>query len=173
MVLINNLFDAIKYWRSKKGGKVYAGDELINSIKRPFYKILAEDIIPGIREKIKNARRNKTYHIRNAPGSRRACWCSTLGSFSVNIEYDYYFESNWTKHSINFHFFGYDRWDFEKMEANWYEIDKHLHNLYEEFCQSLAAGDGKPYDIYYDFNLQYDFDENPFWDNLANALKGD
>jgi hypothetical protein len=53
--------------------------------------------------------------------------------FSINIEYDYSFDKNTTK--LVFHFFGYDRWDFEKMEAKWYEIKKHLYNLMKKYVQ--------------------------------------
>ena len=59
------------------------------------------------------------------------------------------------------------------MEAKWYEIKKHLHNLYEEICASQFAGEGKPFDIYYDFYWTIDFKENGFWDNVRMALKND
>ena len=59
------------------------------------------------------------------------------------------------------------------MEAKWYEIKKHLHNLYEEICASQFAGKGTPFDIYYDYYEEFDFNENGFWDNFMNALKGE
>lgn len=91
--------------------------------------------------------------------------------FSINIEYDYSFDKNTTK--LVFHFFGYDRWDFEKMEAKWYEIKKHLYNLYEEICASKFAGDRTPFNIYYNFHWSIDFNENGFWDSFMNGLKGE
>lgn len=71
MTYINTLSYAIDYWRSKKGGNTYAGDDLIRQIKRAIFKIIEEDLIPGIRLKIKNARKNRKYHIKSAKGSRR------------------------------------------------------------------------------------------------------
>ena len=76
-------------------------------IMAQFYRI--------VKDKIKDARRNGTYHIKNEPGSRRASWCPTLGCYSVNIKYNYYFADNPERKNrdINSHFWGYDTWDFE------------------------------------------------------------
>ena len=53
MVYIDSLDDAINYWRSNKGGKTYAGDNVIKQIKRAIFDTILQDIIPGIRLKIK------------------------------------------------------------------------------------------------------------------------
>ena len=159
MTTIGSLKDAIDYWRSKKGGKVKANEKLINEMKYYMYGtpdepgVLVSDVLVGIKKKIKEAKKNKTYHIKSAPGSYRGSWCLTLGSFAFNIEYDYDFsdEPDRKKHKIEFHFWGYDTWDFEKKKVKWYNLPGHLHNLVEETIPSLIAGDGKPFDITYDF----------------------
>ena len=147
---IGGLSDAIAHWKSKKGGTVLADDILIEEIKSSLSEVFEklENIVVG---KIENAKENETYHIESAPGSRRAGWCLTLGWFSVNIEYDYDFEPNQKTHYIKFHFWGYDTWDFEFKKCEWYDVPTHLHNIFEEFFPSLYAGDGKPFDIEYDF----------------------
>ena len=158
MTTIGGLNDAIKYWRSKKGGTVRANNQLIEEIK---YSMLGDQehpgvlngVLRGVMKKIKQAKKDKTYHVKSAPGSYRGCWCLTLGSFAFNIEYDYDFSSEpeRKKHKINFHFWGKDTWDFETQKAKWYDVPTHLHNIFEEKIPSLVAGEGKPFDITYDF----------------------
>ena len=155
---IGGLIDAINYWRSKKGGTVRANNDLINEMKSHMYGTPSDpgvliEVLKGVKDKIKQAKKNKTYHIKSAPGSYRGCWCPTLGSFSFNIEYDYDFsdEPERKDHTINFHFWGYDTWDFEPKKVEWYDLPGHLSNLVEEKIPSLIAGDGKPFDITYDF----------------------
>ena len=153
MTEIGGLRDAINYWRTKKGGTVKANNKLIEEIKKSMTKSLNKDIIPGVINKIKQSKKDKTYHVKNAPGSRRGYWCLTLGSFSINIEYDYDFKSEpgRKKHEIKFHFYGYDTWDFECKKVAWYNIPGHLNNLVEEIIPNKIAGDGTPFNVTYDF----------------------
>ena len=76
-------------------------------------------VLRGVMKKIKQAKKDKTYHVKNAPNSYRGSWCLTLGSFAFNIEYDYDFSSEpeRKKHKINFHLWGSDLWDFERQKA--------------------------------------------------------
>ena len=76
-----------------------------------------------------------------------------MGSFSINIEYDYDFswDPERTAHYINFHFYGYDTWEFDCKKVAWYNIPGHFHNLFEEIIPEMIAGDGTPFDITYDF----------------------
>ena len=110
-------------------------------------------VLRGVMKKIKQAKKDKTYHVKNAPNSYRGSWCLTLGSFAFNIEYDYDFSSEpeRKKHKINFHLWGSDLWDFERQKAKQYDVPTHLYNLFEEYIPSLVAGDGKPFTVTYDF----------------------
>ena len=159
MVIVNNLNDLIKYWRSGNGGEVYVGNQLINEMKRHLLDIFKNDIIPIIRNKIKQSRNNRTYHIRSEYGSRRGCWCTSLGSFSVNIEYDYSFNPQTTYHNIEFHLHGYDDWDFEYKKGH--DLKTILHNIFEEYVPSKIAGKGKVFQVKYDFHWNLDFNEKP------------
>jgi hypothetical protein len=169
MVIINCLSEAKEYWKSNRGGTVQAGDRLIMEMKMALNPIFDDDIIEIVRKKIKEARRDGTYHIRSASGSRRGCWCLTLGSFSVNIEYDYSFSPETKHHFVEFHLFGYDTWDFEFKKCQWYDIPSHIHNFCEEFLpRNIWAGEGTPFDIEYDFYWTHDFNENPsFFETFA------
>ena len=111
MTEIGGLNDAINYWRSKKGGTVKANSNLISEMKSymlgtPQDPGVLIDVLNGVKNKIKQAKKDKSYHIKSAPGSYRGCWCPTLGSFAFNIEYDYDFsdEPERKDHSIDFHF---------------------------------------------------------------------
>ena len=167
MTTIGGLGDAINYWRSKKGGTVKANNKLIQEMKSFMYGtpehpgVLLGDVLNGVKKKIKQAKKDKTYHIKSAPGSYRGCWCPTLGSFAFNIQYDYDFsdEPERKHHKINFHFWGYDTWDFEPKKVQWYDIPGHLNNLIEEKIPNMVAGDGKPFDISYDFYWTLDSNE--------------
>ena len=158
MTTIGGLNDAIAYWRSKKGGTVKANNTLIAEIKaalmgaRECPGVLFE-VLNGIKKKIKQAKQDKTYHIKSDPNSYRGSWCLTLGSFAINIEYDYDFsdEPERKDHKINFHFWGRDTWDFEPKKKKWYDVPGHIENLIEEKIPNMIAGDGKPFDITYDF----------------------
>ena len=153
MTEIGGLLDAMKYWKTKKGGTVKANAKLINEIKSGLSNAF-QDLQNIIKNKIKDAAKDGTNHIKSEPGSRRAGWCPTLGSFSANLEYDYSFDPNDKNNGfdIPIHFWGYDTWDFEFKKAQWYDIPTHLHNIFEEFGPSLVAGEGKPFDITYDFH---------------------
>ena len=158
MTTIGNIFNAIDYWRSKKGGTVKANDQLINEIKVYMWGEhecpgVMQKVLNGVMKKIKQAKNDGTYHVCNEPGSYRGCWCPTLGSFAFNIEYDYDFscEPERKKHRINFHLWGRDTWDFETTKCEWYDIPIHLRNIFEEQIPSLIAGDGEPFDITYNF----------------------
>ena len=161
MTTISNLSEATKYWRSKKGGTVKASAQLINEIKASMIGDQEnpgemQEVLRGVMKKIKQAKKDKTYHVRNEPGSYRGCWCLTLGSFAINIEYDYDFSSEpeRKKHKIDFHLWGKDTWDFETKKCQWYDIPTHLRNIFEEIIPSFVAGDGKPFDITYDFHWE-------------------
>ena len=158
MTTIGGLKEAIAYWRSKKGGTVKASNKLIEEMKaamlgdRENPGVLVE-VLNGINKKIKQAKKDKTYHIKNEPGSYRGSWCLTLGSFQIFIAYDYDFsvEPERKDHKINFHFWGKDTWDFEPKKKQWYDVLGHIDNLIEEKIPSMVAGDGKPFVITYDF----------------------
>ena len=150
MQTIGGLSDAVKYWRSNNGGTVAANEKLIKEIKGSLSKVFNE-LEKIVKKKIADAEKNKTYHIQSEPGSRRAGWCLTLGSFSVDIEYDYKFAPKQTNHNITYHFSGYDTWDFELKKSQWYDIPTHLRNLFEEIIPNMIAGKGTPFDVTYDF----------------------
>ena len=158
MTEINGLTDAINYWRSKKGGTVKAGGKLIEEMKNnmigtPHEPGPLREVLNGVKKKIKQAKNDKTYHVKSSPGSYRGGWCPTLGCFAFNIEYDYDFsnEPERKNHQIKFHFWGSDTWDFEPKKVKKYDIFGHINNLIEEKIPSMIAGDGKPFDITYDF----------------------
>ncbi len=149
---IGGLSDALKHWRSKKGGTVRANATLIKEIKGGLSDAF-KDLQNIIKNKMKDAAKNGTNHINSAPGSRRAGWCLTLGSFSANLEYDYSFDPNDKNkgYDIPIHFWGYDTWDFEFKKSQWYDLPTHLHNFFEELIPGYVAGEGKPFDVTYDF----------------------
>ena len=142
---ISDIFDAIDHYRGKSGQTVYADSTLIGEIKSAGgYKDIIKDLEGSIKDKITDAKIKNGTEIKAADGSYRSSWCLTLGSHSLNI--DYSFVPHYGNNSVRIHFWGSDRWDFENNDS--YNF---IENLIEERIPSLIAGDGKPFDVKYDF----------------------
>lgn len=150
MSSIGNLTDALAHYRSKAGGRVPANESLINEMKNDstFKSNFGSNgsVVKGIQSKIQEALRNGNSIVENAPGSRRGMNCDTLGSYSASIEYKHHVTPG--KNSVKIRLFGSDCWDFEPSDAHsWFG------NLTKEIIPGMLAGDGKPFDITYDFTI--------------------
>ena len=146
---ISNLTDALAHYRSKAGGSVPASQALIEEMKcQPSFQNTFGpngDVTRGIANKIHDALNQGRSHVQSEPGSRRGLSCHTLGSYSVNIEYNHPVCHG--ENRVNVHLWGYDSWDFE---------DNKGYNAFENFIKEripgFIAGDGKAFNITYDFN---------------------
>lgn len=148
---IGNLNDALAHYRSKAGGRIPANESLFKEMKSDpsFKKNFGPkgNVVKGIQTKIANALRNGEKTVSNEIGSRRGMNCRTLGSYSASIEYNHPVSSG--KNIVSIRLYGYDCWDFEPSEAhNWFG------NLTQEIIPGIIAGNGKPFDITYDFTIQ-------------------
>jgi len=142
---ISDIFDAIEHYRGKSGKTVYADSTLISEIKSAGdYKDMIKDLKGTIKNKITATKIKNGTVIKAASGSNRGSWCLTLGSHLLNI--DYSFVPKYGNNNVSIHFWGSDRWDFENNENYGF-----IKNLIEERIPSLIAGDGKPFDVKYDF----------------------
>lgn len=171
---IDNLCDAIRHYRSESGKTVIASSDLIenmkefdnivyNFIKLHSYKVIKNDLKEKIKEKILDAKNKgkKRATIKNAPDSCRSAWYLTLGSYTLNIEYNEEINTNNNLFYFNVHFFGEDLWDFEEAECkNNYDIQCFLHNYFEEKIPKHLVGEGKPFYVSYDFYDEIEVNTN-------------
>jgi len=142
---ISCLYDALVHYKGKSGTTVYADNTLIKEIKdHKTYKKMIKELKNGIKEKITNSAIKNHDTIKAADGSYRGVWCLTLGSIKLNINYSFVPKKG--KNKVKLHFWGTDRWDFAKNDN--YNL---IQNLAEEYIPSFIAGDGKPFDVKYDF----------------------
>jgi len=151
---INTLSDAIQHWRSFAGGRVKAGNELINSIKNNDE---LKNYVDELTEKVKNllliaslTEREGEYCSSSNPGYR-GMNCYPLGSFKMDI---INYSVKWTATDCNNQkrevigtlivtFIFDDNWDFEKNPQ--YGAWK---NFYRENLPSIYAGCGAAFSIY-------------------------
>lgn len=148
---ISNLTDALAHYRSNAGGSVPATEVLIDEMKK--HKSFRDafgpngDVTNKIRDKIREALSDPSpgkQFISNERGSYRGLRCYTLGSYSLNIEYNHRVCKG-TNH-VRLHLYGSDRWDFE------YNPNEKFHkNLVNEIIPGIVAGNGTPFDITYNF----------------------
>ncbi len=171
---IDNLCDAIRHYRSDSGKTVIASSDLIenmkefdnivyNFIKLHSYKVIKNELKEIIKEKILDAKNkgNKRAIIKNAPDSCRSAWYLTLGSYTLNIEYNEEINTNNNLFYFNVHFFGKDLWDFQEEECkNNYDIQCFLHNYFEERIPKNLVGEGKPFYVSYDFYDEIEVNTN-------------
>ena len=142
---ISDLKEALSHYRGKSGNTVPASPILIHEMKShdSFNKMIRE-----LKEKIKGkindtAIKNGTI-IKSDDGSRRGkIKCNTLGSYSVDLSYS--FTPKKGDNTFYIHFKGSNPWDFEKN-------GKFMYDLINEDIPSAIAGDGKAYDITYEFS---------------------
>ncbi|ORX47572.1 hypothetical protein BCR36DRAFT_371635 [Piromyces finnis] len=157
---ISDLAMAIGHYRGKSGKTVPASNTLINEeMKKSLkYKNMKKELKKIIKDKVTDEKIKNETVIRNAKNSGRGLWCLTLGSYYVNIDYAFYPKSGWN--TVKIHFSGYDTWDFEHIKKEkdqnflknfWNGIKTGIHNILDEDIPSFIAGDGKTYDITYDF----------------------
>ena len=142
---ISNLDDALEHYRGKSGITLPANQNLINEMKsNSSYKSMIKELKKGIKSKITSEAFLNGETIKAEPGSYRGISCLTLGSYKVNIDYSFVPKEGDNK--IRIHFWGSDKWDFE-----WNDSYNLIENIIEEEIPSRIAGDGKPFDITYDF----------------------
>ena len=161
---IDNLCQAIQHYKKKEGGTVRASSILINNLKndescfyfdKKNYQLIKTELTEIIKQKIIEEKKkgSKKSTIRNAPNSFRSGWYLTLGSYVLNIEYEKEIDfSNIKSYNFEFnvHFYGEDLWDFEETDCEG-DIRCFFHNIFEEKLPHLAVGDGKEFNISYDF----------------------
>ena len=145
---ISNITDALSHYRGRSGNTVPANHNLINEMKNDgTYKKMITELKNIIKNKITPNKIKNRETISAAPGSRRGLRCGCLGSYSVDI--DYSFIPTYGINKITIYFSGYDTWDFE-----WNDNAGFLYNVTQEVIPSMVAGEGKP------FNITYNFQDN-------------
>lgn len=155
---IGSLKDAINYYRSQKGGTIAGNQSLFDEMmeEESFKACFNPEngtVIKGIEEKMKKAVDSSSL-VSNAPNSRRAFKCATLGAYSINIEYSFIPVKG--VNNVQIHLFGSDKWDFEKAQANGdfnQKVRIFWRNLTHETIPKLLAGKGKEYTNTYDFTI--------------------
>lgn len=176
---IDNLCQAIQHYKKNTGKEVAASSTLIDYIKTTkneyFEKYLKSyidvknEIRDIIKKKINDEKENgaKKVIIKNALNSFRSAWCLTLGSYTLNIEYEKEIDfSNKNTHlfKFNVHFKGKDYWDFDEKECEYGNVLEYigcfLHNLLEEKIPNSIVGKGKKFWISYDFYDEITVDTN-------------
>ncbi|ORX48950.1 hypothetical protein BCR36DRAFT_584070 [Piromyces finnis] len=121
------------------------------------YKNMLVELSQTIKNKISIDKIINKETISAAQGSRRGIWCLTLGSYSVDIDYNFIPVIGWN--TVKIHFSGYDIWDFEwnNQKGFWY-------NFVEEKLPEVCVGSGKSFKITYKFDdeisLAYLFKDN-------------
>lgn len=155
---IGSLKDAINYYRSKKGGTIAGNQSLFDEMmEEESFKACFDPkngtVIKGIEEKMRKAVDSQA-PVTNAPNSRRAFKCATLGAYSINIEYNFVPVKG--LNNVQIHLFGSDKWDFEKAQSNGdfaQKVHTFWRNLTHETIPKLLAGKGVEYTITYDFTI--------------------
>lgn len=156
MQSISNITEALKHYRSKKGGSVSGNENLFDEMKsdKSFQKYFSAspegEIIQEIKKKVEESLKNNGGDIQNSKNERKALQCMTLGCYCINIEYNH--TPVHGDNTVNIRLFGSDKWDFETSKnASWFR------NLTHETIPKLLARyhgqDGIPFDITYDFTL--------------------
>ena len=174
---IDNLCQAIQHYKANKDGKtIPATKNLISHMKEfsniymkaanivagtkfSFYSDVKNEIKDIIKGKIDDAKKlnlNKgTKIIESDKGSNRGAWYLTIGSYRLNIEYKKLVDLSKNKFDFQIHWYGEDIWDFEPKECKSSNVLKKficfVDNILEEHLPSLIVGEGKIYNISYDF----------------------
>ena len=136
--------DACSHYRSKVGGVVKANSNLYEEMKKDksFFNKFIPEMIKILSDKI--IKTDVGTFIQSAPNSNRPLNCSTMGMYKLNIEYNH--KVSVGVNYVELHLFGSDKWDFQTSK------DKGVFkNLTQEIIPGMIAGDGKPFDISYDF----------------------
>jgi RHS repeat-associated protein len=167
---INNLTDALSHYRSGAGGTVPAGSGLYGEMKSN--STYANNFIGNncsiatiIADKLLNvSKSNSSGSFQNSPGSSRAAECSTLGSYSLDINYTSQWNAGAWQHDSTGDFryvetdvtvglSGSDSWDF-----NW----NASYNLWQNISRELipgwiagARGNPAPFTIGYQTSESY------------------
>jgi len=125
------------------------------------FETMISELRESIQEKVNNANVGET--IKSTCGNdsddckpHRGLWKITLGSYRIDIDYSFV-----VKEGINYfliHFTGNNPWDFEFQTLDFniflypFKFVKwFLYNIAEEYIPSSLAGEGKTFDITYDF----------------------
>ena len=154
---ISGLKDALSHFRSESGETVPANSTLIAEMKKDvsFRKdIFGKNgkITNIIKQKIEKALNEVKTSISSEKGSYTGgLWCTTLGGYSVKIEYNHVPVHGNNK--VNLHLFGQDLWDFKKVEGA-----GGFHKLMHETIPGMIAGKGKDFYISYDFHHVLEID---------------
>jgi hypothetical protein len=150
---INSLDDAIMYWRSKRGGSCPAGPGLWaemqadSTFQGEFGKEGA--VVTAIATKAQSLVASGQV-CQNAPGSYRGLRCLTMGSYRCNIEYSFMPVEG--SNQVEIRFYGSDPWNFDWMPG----VQNLWHNITAETIPSWFAGDGKSFDVTFDFKMVVD-----------------
>jgi len=158
---ISNIFEALAHYRAQSGLTVPANQCLINDLKsKSDFINMKEELKNTIKTKITDDKIMKKSKIKASEGSRRGLWYLTLGHYSVDINYE--FIPKYGRNSFNINYSGYDTWDFEhvKIPNNLSVFEKlklYVHNFLEDIF-SLCAGEGKPFNITYNFDDEMSID---------------
>jgi len=118
---ISNLDEAIAYYRKKSGKTAAAKSSLIkNSLS---FKNEMTKLEKKIKKKITDKKIKNGQLIKNSKGSYIGLWCLTLGSYRLDLEYS--FKPKKGNNKVKIHFWGKNRWDFEKVKfSNKNYLDK-------------------------------------------------